>query len=495
MSEARSFSTSGNGARTRPGRSLKWALREKPYEVAGILALLVGSVAIALLSARLGVLAGALVVGLWAIPVVIAIVTHPRFGIVALILLSFFLFKFYRLGIDFPLGTLLDGIQALLFLGFFIHQKSRPDWQCIRGPIGAWIAVWVVYNLLEVVNPVAESRLAWLYTVRAMAIVTLTYFVFMYQIRTVAFIRFLLKLWLLLAFVGAAYAFKQEYFGFSASEEAYLNSDPLMINLLFIDGHWRKYSIFSDPVAFSYNMVTASLLCLCLLRVVRARWKQAILLFLMGFYLFAMLFSGTRGAYVLIPAGLGLYCLLNLNRNILIMGVAGSVLFLGLIFMPTSNSTLHRFQSAFKPTTDASFNLRAQNQKLIQPFIQSHPFGGGLGATGTWGRRFSPNSSLANFPPDSGYVRTAVELGWVGLLIFCILMFVILKTGVQNFYKIRNPELKAFCLAMTLIVFALNVGNYPQEALVQYPSNILFYLATALINITYKLDQEWQSPT
>jgi hypothetical protein len=43
-------------------------------------------------------------------------------------------------------------------------------------------------------------------------------------------------------------------------------------------------------------------------------------------------------------------------------------------------------------------------------------------------------------------------------------------------------------MAMLLIVFAYNIGNYPQEALVQFPSNIYFYLVVAVINITKKID-------
>jgi hypothetical protein len=41
---------------------------------------------------------------------------------------------------------------------------------------------------------------------------------------------------------------------------------------------------------------------------------------------------------------------------------------------------------------------------------------------------------------------------------------------------------------MVLVIFIYNVGNYPQQALVQYPSNILFYLASALLNVTLRLD-------
>jgi hypothetical protein len=67
-------------------------------------------------------------------------------------------------------------------------------------------------------------------------------------------------------------------------------------------------------------------------------------------------------------------------------------------------------------------------------------------------------------------------------------MFVIIKTGINNYYLIEDKELKTYCLAMTLIIFAYNLANFPQEALVQFPSNILFYLEAALINITLRLD-------
>ncbi|MDB5017824.1 MAG: hypothetical protein JWQ84_2656, partial [Mucilaginibacter sp.] len=132
----------------------------------------------------------------------------------------------------------------------------------------------------------------------------------------------------------------------------------------------------------------------------------------------------------------------------------------------------------------------AKNQELIKPFILSHPIGGGLGAVGVWGQRFAPNSYLAHFPPDSGYVRVAVEMGWIGLIIYCIFNFVILYKGINYYYLIKDPELKSYCLAMILIIFAFDVGNFPQQALVQYPSNILFYLAMAILNVAMRLDLE-----
>jgi putative inorganic carbon (HCO3(-)) transporter len=332
-----------------------------------------------------------------------------------------------------------------------------------------------------------------LYTIRSVAIIMLTYFIFSYHIRSISFIRLIIKIWLALSMFAALMAFKQQYIGFFAYEEEYLYSDPGIAGLLFIGGEWRKFSIFSDPVAFSYNMVVSSLLCVGLMYGPISKLKKWILGGMIPIYLISMLFSGTRGAFVLFPVSMILLAILTFNRKTLIVTFLAG-LFVGfLIVVPTSNLTLYRFQTAFKPSDDASFNVRANNQKLIQPFIQSHPMGGGLGSTGLWGLKFSPGSFLANFPPDSGYVRVAVELGWVGLLLFCTLIFIILKTGIENYYRIRDPELKSYCLAMILIVFAYNIGNYPQEALVQFPSNVYFYLVAALINITYKLDQEKQN--
>lgn len=435
-----------------------------------------------------------LIMAVISVPLVYAIVAFPAFGIIVLLLMAYLLFAIMKLGINFPLGTLIDGLQLLLILGFFIRQKRENNWKIFTSPISVVIIIWIVYNLLQIANPSAESRLAWVYTVRSTAMVMLMYFIFMYQIRTVAFIRLILKIWLFLSLIGAMYAFKQEFIGFSAGEEAYLHSDPEIASLLFIAGHWRKFSIFSDPVSLSYNMAISSLLCICLISGKIKKWKKIVLGVLTVIFFNAMLFSGTRGAYVLLPAALALFAILNYSKKVLVFTIAGGIFIAFLIVVPTSVPSIVRFQTAFKPSDDASYMVRKLNQKRIQPYILSHPIGGGLGSTGAWGQRFAPNSLLANFPPDSGYVRVAVELGWIGLLIFCVFMFTILKTGINNFYRIRDPELKTYCLAMTLIVFALNLGNYPQEALVQFPVSIYFYLVIALINVTYKLDREKNKP-
>ena len=434
-----------------------------------------------------GVLSIAAMIG---IPTVYCIVAYPRFGIIIYLTMAYLIMWFLKLGVPFPLGTLMDGMEALFILSLFIQQKKNKDWKQFKGPIGTMMLVWIGYNFFQIANPTAESRLAWVYTVRTVAVVMFMYFIFVYYINSIKYIRLIAKLWIGLALFAALYAFKQEHIGFFPFEDAYLHSDPGIELLLFIGGVWRKFSIFSDPVAFSYNMVTASLLCVGMMTGDISKRKRYFLGFLVVFFMMVMLYSGTRGAYVLMPVALILLSILKYRKKVLLFLAIGAALAAVVIFIPTSNQTLYRFQSAFKPSEDASFNLRKMNQKKIQPYILSHPLGGGLGATGEWGKRFAPYSYLANFPPDSGYVRVAVELGWIGLFLFCLLIFTILRVGINNYYTIKDPELRSYCLSALLVVFALNIGNYPQEALVQYPSNVYFYLATALITVTYRLDQQ-----
>ena len=456
------------------------------YSFLAILMLAI-SVAIVYAGPISAILILAVVVGL---PMMYAVIVYPKFGIITLLIGSYLIMLVDKLADGYPIGTLMDGLEALLVIGFAFKHKYDKNWDFLKNPISIIIIIWIAYNFLEVLNPDAESRLAWVFTVRTVAIVMLTYFIFMYHVKSVSFIRLILKLWIGLSVFAALYSFKQEYFDFFPFEKNWLAMNPTATSLYFINNHWRKFSIFSDPVASAYNMVISSLLCIALMFGPIAKPKKLLLGAFTAIFIMAMLHSGTRGAFVLIPAGLGMLFVLKMNKKLFLLTVAITVAFIIVIKLPTSNESLARFQSAFNPSKDASYTVRVINQKRIQPYIQSHPLGGGLGATGTWGQRFSPNSYLASFPPDSGFVRVAVEGGWIGLLLICTLLFIILKTGIENYFKIKDPELKNYCLAMVIIVFALNVGNFPQEALVQYPINVYFYLVAALINITLKIDRE-----
>ena len=141
----------------------------------------------------------------FAIPAVYSLIIFPRVGMTIFLTLAYLLMGIIRLGIiNYPLGTLMDSMEGLFILNLFIQQKRNPDWKVFNTPISIVILIWIAYNLLEVLNLDAPSKTAGIFTVRTVALVMVMYFIFLYNIRTKEFIRFIFKLWLTLAFLGAA---------------------------------------------------------------------------------------------------------------------------------------------------------------------------------------------------------------------------------------------------------------------------------------------------
>ncbi len=468
----------------------RWILFEKFYNPFGFIVLTLVSCYFSYVISKdykSGIL---IIVGLTAPVVVVWLALNPIIQVVAYLTLSFSIMYLLALGVNFPLGTVMDGMLLMIIINMLVTLKETGEWHRIHGKISRTVIVWVVYLFLEVGNPSALSQQAWIFTVRTMAIVAISFYAFIYHIRTKEFMRKLITIFLTFHFIAAWYAFKQEYFGYFQFEEDYLHSDPNIACLLFQGGHWRKFSIFSDPVTFAYNMVAGAVYLMGRMTgplSARKRWWYGFLIFS---FLNSMIFSGTRGAFPLVPVTLVLYVIMKFSKNIMIVVAIAAVFMLVLINMPTSNQNIVRFQTAFRPNNDLSFKARKINQARIKPYEWTHPIGGGLGSTGAWGQKFSPGSYLSQFPPDSGYVRTTVEAGPIGLIIFCVMMFTMLKSGIDNYYSIKDPELKTICFGAVLLIFALNFGNYPQEALVQYPSNVLFYLSAALVVTTKRIDDQ-----
>lgn len=445
-----------------------------------VLGSLVGVALLAMGGPKLGVV---MLAGIIFLPILVASIFNLRIGVLVIIILSFFLLGVKRsFADDVPLGLVMDTMIALMGFGLFVNHIGTKDWSWAKNPITRIVLVWIIYNLIEVANPAAASRLAWVYTVRSMAGFMVMYFIILYAINSVKYISLLMKVWIGLAMLGALYGFWQEFVGFSDSEYHWIISDPRRYGLLYIMGRFRKFSFFSDPMVFGFVMAYTSMLCFILATGRIALWKRIFLVVCGACMIVAMLYSGTRAAYVLLPVGLFFYALLTFRKQVLM--VSGLVFMLGVvvILVPSGNVHIVRLQSAFKPAEDASYNVRKKNQAFIQPYIQTHPMGGGLGSVGVWGEKFSPESPLSKFPPDSGFVRIAVELGWVGLALYCTLLFVVFIVGVTNHFQLKSHTLRTYSVALHTVLYMLVIANFPQEAIGQIPTSLIFFACIAMIN-------------
>jgi len=462
---------------------------EKLNNFVGFFFLLLCSAFIAALVSLGGVkLGGVLAALLIGSPMIIASMFNLKFGVSFTLMLSFVFLGAKRLLDDVPLGILMDVMIVVMLFGLFIRQVNERNWNFAKNPISKVILVWIIYNLLEVANPWAESKLAWLYTVRGFAGFMIMYFLLMYTIDSKKFIFWLIKIWLLFMTFAMIYGYNQEFFGLLPFELNWIMSEQGRYQLLFQAGKFRMFSFFSDPLVYGFSMCFTGMLCFILAQGPFKLYKKIFLYVLGCLMIYGMLFSGTRAAFILPPAGFLFYSIIKFKKSILVTG--GLLLFIVMILLniPSSNPNLVRLQSAFKPNDDPSYQVRVRNQAFIQPYIQTHPMGGGLGSVGEWGKKFSPWSPLAHFPPDSGYVRIAVEMGWIGLFLFCLLLFIVFKEGIKDYLRIRDPMLKTISLGMLTVVYSLTLANFPQEAIGQYPINYLFFVAIAIINKCREFD-------
>ena len=146
--------------------------------------------------------------------------------------------------------------------------------------------------------------------------------------------------------------------------------------------------------------------------------------------------------------------------------------------------------TAFEGTEDASMNVRLLNQNLIRGYIRDAPLGFGIGSTGYYGAKYSPNSFVGTFPPDSELVKIAIETGWIGLFLWCTVLILIFAYGVNAYFRARDAEIKAL-MAVPLVVFcAMIIGLYPQECFRAPVLGTLFTFMIGLITKLKSLDDE-----
>lgn len=202
----------------------------------------------------------------------------------------------------------------------------------------------------------------------------------------------------------------------------------------------------------------------------------------------AMTFTGTRTANIMLIAALALYSFLTITSKTTLITLFVFFFAAGFIlFGPINNNAINRVRTTFN-SKDASFNVRDFNRKYIQPYIYSHPLGGGVMTAGVLGEKYNPGHPLAGFPPDSGLLSAAIELGWIGYTISILVYFLFLYQGIHYYFLVRNDENKVYIAALTVYLFSIIVTQYSQVTIGQLPTALFFYSALAFMTRFKEMD-------
>ena len=129
-------------------------------------------------------------------------------------------------------------------------------------------------------------------------------------------------------------------------------------------------------------------------------------------------------------------------------------------------------RSAFRPTTDASYQVRIINREHIKELMANKPFGYGIGLSK--GERFNPKERMP-YPPDSWLIAIWVETGIVGLVIYLLIHGVLFVwCSWILLFKIMNKRLRGLLAAWLCASAGFFVAAYANDVM-QYPSTIIIY--------------------
>ncbi|HVM89342.1 MAG TPA: O-antigen ligase family protein [Puia sp.] len=412
---------------------------------------------------------------------VMIFIRYPYFGLYFLIAYSSLPATLDRLFLQSSLSIKFNNITDLLCILLFISvivnadkpkHESKKFW---KNPIAVTFYILFAFYFLEALNPNMHSLLGWVSFLRNNLLDFLVFYCLYRLLNSWEKVRYFIFFNIVLITLLAVYACKQQWLGVADFENTWA-SRPRTFALLFQGGMLRKWSTLSDPATSGVLFASVAVQCIILwlrLPSTKLRWFLALALF---FNVMGYVYSGTRTATLMIVGGIAFYSLATIyeKRTMIFMTIAVSV-FLFLLFGPYSPPSITRIRTSFQGDKDMSAKIRDINRHRIQPYLYQHPMGGGIFTCGAEGPKYNPGHYLETFPPDSGYTKIFAEQGMIGLAILLVTYSMIVIQGLKNFYRSKNPELMAHCIAFMSLLFSLYLGQYSQLAIGAKPE-IYYYL-------------------
>jgi len=418
---------------------------------------------------------------------------YPKISFISILFCNYFAIGLSRY-IPAPVGLSVDATLLLTFIAILFSQfNHKVEWKLAAKDLTYIALVWFGMTVFQLINPQTISREAWFYAMRSQSlyillIVPLVYLIFNKPKDLDTFISLCAWFTLFAVFKGLM----QKYMSLDRWEQEWLNQPGnLSTHMLF--GKLRVFSFFSDAGTYGGSMGYFGVLFI-ILAIHDKRPRKKIFYYFIGFMsLYAMLISGTRSAIAVPLVGFILYTILTKKFKIMIL-VGGLVFSIFFILKFTSigqgNYDIRRMRSAFDGD-NASLNVRVENRRIFANYLQSRPFGGGIGSSGNWGLRFTPYTLLAQTPTDGWYIQLWAEQGIVGLTAYLLMIFYfVIKSSLLIFYRIKKPENLYKAIAFTSGMYGLIVSSYTASSLGQMPNTIIVFISMVLISLMTKWEMD-----
>lgn len=463
----------------------RYPVRELPPQAALASLLLIGLVAIAYAIITQKLLIAAIIISL---PLAAIILFYglqaPRFGYLIYATYAFFFIAIMRYTRITGLSVILDILLVYMVISIlFSFLRGKADIRLTNAVNILTISYipWILFILFQFLNPGIQAEGITI----GIRIIILETFILYIVSSLLADKPKALKIGLITIGVFVSIAFLklwwQKSMGFDFAEREWLMSSGSWRTHIINTGI-RYFSIISDASNFGACMGLVTIVYAIIGIHTRNKLLSYFYLAVAIMALIGMFLSGTRGAIAVPVAGIALYCLLCKNIKIFATTALIGILvvsFSSLTNIGEGNSFIRRMRTAFRPTKDASFNVRVENRKEIAAYLEKYPWGVGIDENIPKLWKKGDIYEEGTLPPDSYYVRIWIQTGYMGLnLYLAILVVVLLRCCYIVMFRIKNKELYHTLAALTCGVFGIWVNGYTGEAMNTAPTN--FFIAASL---------------
>lgn len=248
----------------------------------------------------------------------------------------------------------------------------------------------------------------------------------------------------------------------------------------------RSFSTFTQPFAFGLYIMMALVLGISVALQDPARLRNRLFLLMTPVLLVGMGVSIVRAAYL--GAVFGLLWLTVHRYRRLLMGLAATALVgaMSLLYVPTKV-----LDSVF---SSSSLGQRTTGWSQVGTRVMTHPFGEGLGSTGSAADKLASISGINDdylwllqklnpaltYQPDNYYVKIVLELGQIGLFAFLLLILSIVITTLRASRYTTGVD-SAFCLGVSAAVVAACAASMFSTYFEIFPLDFYFWLLVGAV--------------
>ena len=360
------------------------------------------------------------------------------------------------------------------------------------------LLLWCGFCTLEVLNDTCNLGInvgAWYSGARMMAFQLLyAFIVFSIYIDQPNVLIKYLCVWGAFALFAVFWVWKQQNFGFTITENAWLQTRGRTTHIIQGGTLIRYFSIYSDAANFGIG-IAATAVAFIIFGITAKIKKYKYFFWAVGIACtWGMFPSGTRTATACLIAGFMVYIFLSKSFKIAIPFTIFFGIFVFILAFTTigqGNQQIRRMRTAFDKN-DASANVRTIHQETMKKYMRDAPWGIGLGM----GMDNVPANNkfrrMATIPPDSEYVFIWLRTGVIGITLFLIttaIMFIGACWIV--FFQLKSSSLRGIGSGMCCAFLAIQLGGYGNQVLMQFPNCLVFYGGLSIVYILPLMEKGW----